>query len=250
MNTLDYTDSIIIGLETHVELNTKYKLFCKCHRAEGDVPINNNVCPICLGHPGSIPYLSSEAVDKAAQFALSLGMILNPINPFLRKHYLYFDLPKGYQNTQKYYATQGVIYYRKDNITINTPLISIPIAKVILEENPAAQVGKVIDFNRSGAPLLEVVTDPIFSNKEEVGLYLEALRDHLLCLKLTNPDLNFKSDVNVSIVRTFVNNSIPSIRGTRAELKNLGSIKDIKLAIDSEVTQQIASGPLNEEGFR
>jgi len=228
---------IIIGLETHVEINTKHKLFCECLCSKSG-KINEFTCDICLGFPGSLPLLNFEAIQKGLKFINLIKGTVNKQLIFSRKHYYYYDSPKSFQLTQDdidAIGHNGAIKLFDFKNKVFTQSI-VKFSKVLLEENPGAQVGNSIDFNRAGAPLLEIVTQPIFHDKETVLLYLQNLRFLLLKENITSENLNFKSDVNISY-----NN------GKRVELKNLGSIEEIGESIDAETLRQKTETVLDQE---
>jgi len=229
---------IKIGLEIHGYLNTKEKLFCKCLTSGGDVlsespglsgnpksdKINSRICPICTGQPGSKPMLAnSEAMKQVLKIGLVLGCRINHDKKLIwnRKHYDWPDLPKGYQSTLS--GAYAVPVGEKGKFK------GIKITEIHLEEDPSQwnpETGK-INYNRSGLPLIEIVTEPEFSNAEDVIFWLKSLMHSLSYIKAIRKDLGIKADVNVSTY------------GERVEIKNLHSIADIKKAIDYEVERQI-----------
>ena len=218
-----------IGLEIHGYLTTKEKLFCNCKNAhkEKEAKPNTFICPTCTGQPGSKPMLpNEEAVKKLIQIALMLNCKVNTIEnkkPLIwwRKHYSWPDLPKGYQNTIS--GTYANPVGEKGNF------LGIGITEVHLEEDPAAwnpDSGE-IDYNRSGAPLVEIVTEPDFKTSEEVEKWLKEMILTMSYIKALDSDAGFKSDVNVSING-----------GERVEIKNMNSIGEIKKAIEHEIKRQ------------
>lgn len=213
-----------IGLEVHAYLNTAEKLFCNCkaeHGLKHSKP-NTNICAVCTGQPGAKPMLPNKvAVDKVIQVALVLGCKVNSSLVWQRKHYSWPDLPKGYQNTMSgpYATTNG----EKGKFS------GIGITEVHLEEDPAAwnpESGQ-IDYNRSGSPLIEIVTDPDFKSKEEVIDWLKQLITALNYIKAIDRKAGVKADVNVSING-----------GKRVEIKNINSLQNIGLALDYEIERQ------------
>ncbi len=222
----------MIGLEIHVYLITKEKLFCKCKAVrEKGTKANNFICPICTGQPGAKPMLPNKnAVIKAVQVGLMLGCRINKKLKWMRKHYNWADLPKGYQNTlsgDKAFPVgeQGKFY-------------GIRIKEMHLEEDPASwepDSGRV-DYNRSGLPLLEIVTEPDFSTSEEVTEWLKKLLHNLQYLKAVASDAGIKSDVNVSI---------PG-KTDRVEVKNVNSLDNIAKTIDYELERQEKEGSVKE----
>lgn len=213
-----------IGLEIHGYLNTEKKLFCNCDAIHGSkfAKPNTNICPICTGQPGAKPMLpNNEAIIKATQIALILGCKINKEIRFFRKHYSWPDLPKGYQNTisgphSKPNGEEG-------------KFLGIGIWECHLEEDPAAwnpETGE-IDYNRSGSPLIEIVTAPDFKSKEEVIEWLKQLITTLEYIKAIDKKAGIKADVNISITG-----------GERVELKNINSLQNIKNAIEIEIKRQ------------
>lgn len=231
----------VIGLETHVELATEHKLFCTCSAAFGAAP-NQNCCPLCLGVPGVKPALNEKAVELAVRAALALNCRVEEVSAFDRKHYSSPDLPRGYQITQFYHplARNGTVRFTPEDGRERT----VGIAEMHLEddagrvfrdwENDCAQV----DFNRSGVPLIEIVTRPDFRNGDEVVAYLEELKTILQYLGVSDCKLqegSLRCDVNLS-VRPLGGEEF----GTRTEMKNLGSFRAIRRAVDYESRRQIA----------
>ena len=225
-----------IGLEIHGYLTTKEKLFCNCKNAhkEKDVKPNTLVCPICSGTPGSKPMLpNQEAIKKLIQIALMLNCKVNSFPQkniiWWIKHYSWPDLPKGYQNTiSGTYATP---------IGENGKFLDIGITEVHLEEDPAQwnpETGEV-DYNRSGAPLVEIVTEPDFSSSQQVELWLKQMILTMSYIKALDSDAGIKADVNVSL------------HGERIEIKNMNSITEIVKAINYESKRQEKEKPINKE---
>ena len=211
----------MIGLEIHGYLETEEKLFCNCKNFHDMKKIrpNVNICPVCTGQPGSKPMLPNKvAVDKAIEIALILGCKVSPNLLFQRKHYSWPDMPTGYQKT--------ISGSHSDFLGVNGKFLGIGITEVHLEEDPGAwnpETGKV-DYNRAGAPLIEIVTDPDFTSSSEVASWLKQMVLTLSYIKALNKDAGIKADVNVSI------NGI----SVRAEIKNVNSISEIAKVIESE----------------
>ncbi len=222
----------MIGLEIHVYLVTKEKLFCRCKavREKGTIP-NKFICPICTGLPGSKPFAPNKsAVEKAIQVALMLKCNINENTNWQRKHYSWPDLPKGYQTT----ISGG----RVSGLGTKGKFLGIKIREMHLEEDPASwdpESGKV-DYNRSGLPLIEIVTEPDFSTSEEVVEWLKKLLLNLKYLKAVAHDAGIKADVNVNI---------PG-KTERVEIKNVNSLENIRLAIDYELERQSKEGGQKE----
>lgn len=238
----------IIGLETHVELATEHKLFCACSAAFGAMP-NQNCCPLCLGVPGEKPVLNEKAVELAVRAALALGCRVEEVSIFDRKHYSSPDLPRGYQITQFYHplARNGTVRFTPEGGRER----AVEIAEMHLEDD----AGRVfrdresgcarVDFNRSGVPLVEIVTRPDFRDGEEVVAYLEELKTILQYLGVSDCKLqegSLRCDVNLS-----VRPAGSTVLGTRTEMKNLGSFRAVRRAIEYESRRQIA---LLESGGR
>ena len=224
-----------IGLEIHGYLTTKEKLFCNCKNAHKDKEAKPNtfICPICTGTPGSKPMLpNQEAIKKLIQIALMMNCKVNAEPKKLiwwRKHYSWPDLPKGYQNTIS--GTYATPVGEKGNF------LGIGITEVHLEEDPAAwdpETGE-IDYNRSGAPLVEIVTDPDFTSAEQVEKWLKEMILTMSYLKALDSDAGIKADVNVSL------------GGERIEIKNMNSITEIIKAIAHEAKRQEKEKPTGKE---
>jgi len=215
-----------IGLEIHGYIQTEEKLFCTCRTIHGlkFARPNTNICPICTSQPGAKPMLPNKvAVDKAIEIALILKCKINPKLVWQRKHYDWPDLPKGYQNTiSGAHATP---------IGENGKFLDIKIKECHLEEDPAAWNPKTgeIDYNRSGLPLIEIVTQPDFSSSQEVIDWLKQLIMTLSYIKAFDKNAGIKADVNISL---------PELKGERVEVKNINSLTNIKNAIESEIKRQ------------
>ncbi len=227
----------VIGLEIHAQLLTKTKLFCSCSAEYGDPP-NTNVCPVCLGYPGALPVLNKEAVKQAIKAALALNCEIAEISYFDRKNYFYPDLPKGYQITQFYkpFATNGYLM-----IENNGEEKKIRIERIHIEEDAGKSIhnkktGKTyIDFNRTGIPLIEIVTKPDIESAEQASEFLKKLRQILIYIGVNDGNLeegSLRCDANVSIHKE------GTPLGTRVEIKNVNSFKFIQKAINYEIKQQ------------
>lgn len=224
----------IIGLEVHIELNTKSKMFCQCMADYFNKKPNSEVCPVCLGLPGALPVPNKKAIKYTQVIAKSLGCKLNKKSRFDRKHYFYPDLPKGYQISQ-YEEPFGI----GGQVTVNNKIITIK--RVHLEEDTGKLIHKsnasYIDFNRSGVPLVEIVTNPDFDNSDDVKVYLEYL--HVLVqqyLKVSNANMeqgSMRLEPNISL--TTVKGKLPPYK---IEVKNINSFKYVKKAIDYEIQRQ------------
>jgi len=212
-----------VGLEVHGYIlmdQTKKKLFCECSVEEA--PPNTNVCPRCCGQPGSKPMLpNKEAIDKAVEIGLMLGCKISPTLIFQRKHYSYPDLPNGYQKTMSGSYSMPV--------GVKGSFLGIRIQQVHLEEDPARyepSTGKV-DYNRSGIPLIEIVTEPDFTSPEQVEDWLKKLMTTLSYIRAVHKDAGVKADVNIS-----------TEGHPRVEIKNINSFKSIVKAIQVEESRQ------------
>jgi aspartyl-tRNA(Asn)/glutamyl-tRNA(Gln) amidotransferase subunit B len=226
---------VMIGLEIHGYINTNEKLFCRCKAVHGlkfSKP-NTNICPVCTAQPGSKPMLPNKsAVDKSIQIALILKCKVNQKLVWQRKHYDWPDLPKGYQNTiSGSHATP---------VGTNGKFLNIRIRECHLEEDPAAWNPKTgeIDYNRSGLPLIEIVTEPDFTSSEQVIDWLKQLITTLGYIKVLDKTAGIKADVNISL---------PELKGARVEVKNVNSLKNIKTAIESEIVRQKSEVPKLQE---
>ena len=211
----------MIGLEIHCYPITKEKLFCKCKASrERGLQGNTQICPICCGQPGAKPMLpNKEAVRKAVQIGLMLGCKINSALKWQRKHYDWPDMPKGYQNTIS--GEHAIPVGVKGNFS------GVEIWSMHLEEDPASwepETGEV-DYNRSGLPLIEIITAPDFTSAQDVMSWLKKLVRHLGYLKAIDPNAGIKADVNVNI----------SGKTERVEIKNISSIEDIGKAIEVEL---------------
>lgn len=224
-----------IGLETHVQLDTETKLFCRCPNEEADEP-NTHVCQTCLGHPGSKPRLNEEVVNQAVEASEALECDVNEDIFFSRKTYFYPDMSKNYQITQ-YEVPVGESGSKE--IKVGDEKKEIGITRLHIEEDPAKMkhVGggisdsdyTKVDYNRAGTPLLEIVTDPDFKSPKEARAYLQQLAQMLQYLNLYHPESNYaiKSDANISIDG-----------GQRVEVKNITGTSEVEKALSYEISRQ------------
>jgi aspartyl-tRNA(Asn)/glutamyl-tRNA(Gln) amidotransferase subunit B len=242
----------VIGLEVHAQLLTRTKLFCGCSTEFGKPP-NSNVCPVCLGLPGSLPGLNRAALGLGVRTALALGCNIEKRSIFARKNYFYPDLPKGYQISQyeEPFSTRGLLEVELENATRR-----VRIRRVHLEEDAGKNVHGVggdslVDLNRAGVPLVEIVSEPDLASSAEAAAYLKALRDILVFAAVNDGNLeqgSFRCDANVSI-RPRGSQEL----GTRCELKNLNSFRFVQRAIDAEIVRQtrlVESGGVVEQETR
>ena len=227
----------VIGLEVHAELSTQSKIFCSCSTKFGAEP-NTQVCPVCCGMPGALPSLNKSVVDYALRLGLALECDIGESSVFDRKNYFYPDLPKAYQISQLYapICTNGKMEIEPEGEKATT----ISIKEIHIEEDAGKLIHAnditLMDYNRCGVPLLEIVTEPNFSTVAQVVSFLEKLRQTLLYLDICDCKMqegSMRADINLS-VRAF-----GSALGTRTETKNLNSFKAIARAITHEQKRQI-----------
>src|SRR5579871_1628045 len=236
----------VIGLEVHAQLLTRTKAFCSCATSFGDPP-NTHTCPVCLGLPGALPVLSEEAVRMATSAALALGCEIRPRSVFARKNYFYPDLPKGYQISQydEPLAVHGTLEIETDEGKQRPRIL-----RVHMEEDAGKNVHglgeeSVVDLNRAGTPLIEIVGEPDLRSGAEAAEYLKRLREILMFVGVNDGNLeqgSFRCDANVSVRKAG-----ETALGTRTELKNINSFRFVADAIDVEAKRQVA---LLERGER
>ncbi|MBO4990797.1 MAG: Asp-tRNA(Asn)/Glu-tRNA(Gln) amidotransferase subunit GatB, partial [Firmicutes bacterium] len=243
---------IVMGLEVHVELATKTKIFCGCSTEFGGEP-NSHVCPVCMGLPGSLPVLNKSVVDYAMKAGLALNCNITRENRFDRKNYFYPDLPKDYQISQLYFpiCRDGALEFEAGGETAR-----IRIHEIHMEEDAGKLVhdaaGTLVDYNRCGVPLIEIVTEPDFRSADQVIGFLENLQQILKYLGVSDCKMqegSMRADVNLS-VRPVGQEEF----GTRTEMKNINSLKAIRRAIEFESQRQInlieAGGKVTQETRR
>ncbi|AKF80084.1 glutamyl-tRNA amidotransferase subunit B [Myxococcus fulvus 124B02] len=229
----------VIGLEVHAQLLTQSKIFCGCSTAFGAEP-NRNTCPVCLGMPGVLPVLNERVVDFAIRAGLALECRINAKSVWSRKNYFYPDLPKGYQITQ---YDLPICEFGRLAIETQQGEKVIRVRRIHMEEDAGKSVHdgsggqSLVDLNRAGVPLIEIVSDPDLRDADEAVEYLKALRDILVYLGVNDGNLeegSFRCDANVSVMPkgsdTF---------GQRCELKNLNSFRFVKQAIEYEIARQV-----------
>ncbi len=235
---------LVIGLEVHCQMKTRTKLFCSCPNQFGDAP-NTNVCPVCLGLPGALPVISREAVSLALRAALATDCTIHETSIFSRKNYFYPDLPKGYQISQydRPYATDGKVEaLNADGTTTTVRLERIHMeedaGKLLHEGYPWSKDMSGVDLNRSGAPLVEIVSRPDMRSAQEAHAYLSALKAILIYADVSDCNMeegSLRCDANVSVRPRGA-----SEFGTRAEVKNLNSFRNVSRAIEYEYGRQVA----------
>ncbi|HEX6629142.1 MAG TPA: Asp-tRNA(Asn)/Glu-tRNA(Gln) amidotransferase subunit GatB [Gemmatimonadaceae bacterium] len=231
---------MVVGLEVHVQLKTRTKAFCGCSTDFG-APPNVNTCPVCLALPGALPVLNEKAVELGARAALGLGCKINPVSVFARKNYFYPDLPKGYQISQfdQPLATGGCVIIGK---TEDGKDVQIGITRLHMEEDAGKSIhdrfpgATAIDLNRSGVPLIEIVSEPDLRSATDAGAYLRTLKQILQYLDVSDVSMeegSLRVDANIS-VRPFGQATL----GTKTEVKNMNSFSAVERALDAEYDRQ------------
>ena len=228
----------VIGLEVHVQLGTRSKLFCACATSFGEAP-NVNVCPVCLGLPGALPVTNEQAIRLATRAALALGCTIHPSSQFARKNYFYPDLPKGYQISQ---YELPLCEHGHVEIVVDGSVKRIGITRIHLEEDAGKNLhtsesgASLVDLNRAGTPLMEIVSEPDIRTADEAAEYLKKLRSILRYIEVSDADMekgNFRCDINISLRPAGAKEF-----GTRAEVKNVNSFKFVQKALEYEIKRQ------------
>jgi aspartyl-tRNA(Asn)/glutamyl-tRNA(Gln) amidotransferase subunit B len=233
----------VIGLEVHVQLGTRTKIFCGCATGFG-APPNTNVCPVCLGLPGALPVLNRRAVEMAVQAALATHCRVNPFSRFARKNYFYPDLPKGYQISQ---YDQPLAEHGWLEVQAGDAQKRIGITRIHLEDDAGKSIHDgfkdsdrytYVDLNRSGTPLIEIVSEPDMRSSDEAYAYLTELKQIMQYVGVSECDMEkgqLRCDANVSVMRKGAEEF-----GTKVEVKNLNSFRFAKMAQDYEIARQVA----------
>ncbi|MFH1401580.1 MAG: Asp-tRNA(Asn)/Glu-tRNA(Gln) amidotransferase subunit GatB [Parcubacteria group bacterium] len=223
-----------IGLEIHIELNTKSKMFCGCANNPDEHGPNINVCPICMGHPGTLPVINGEAVRKTIKTGLALNCQIPKDSKFDRKNYFYPDLPKGYQ------ISQYDMPFCKDGY-LDISDRKIKIRRIHLEEDtgrlvhPERAEFSLVDFNRAGIPLMELVTEPDITSGKEAKIFAEELHEIFHYLEVSDADMEkgqMRVEVNISL------SDKEGELGTKVEIKNLNSFRSVERGVDFEIKRQ------------
>ena len=238
----------VLGFEIHIELATNSKMFCGCPASHFNTPPNTQVCPVCLGLPGALPVPNARAIEWCIKLGLALGCKVNLKSKFDRKNYFYPDLPKGYQISQY-----------DDPFCIDGNLLGHKIRRVHLEEDTGKLMHQqnitLIDFNRSGVPLVEVVTEADFKDSNDSDLFLKELQQIVRTLGISSADMekgSMRLEANIS-VKDSKNSKLPTYK---VEIKNVNSFRFVKKAVDYEISRQIkllesGANPVQEtRGFK
>ena len=236
----------VVGLEMHVELDTQTKMFCSCAVTKGDEP-NRHTCPVCLAHPGALPVVNQRAVEYAARIALALNCTVQPRNVFHRKNYFYPDLPKAYQISQydEPLAVNGWFDYWVDGeklrCRINRVHMEEDAAKLIHAGGETGRIAgsdySMVDFNRGGTPLIEIVSEPDIPSPKAAREFLQQLRNLVIELGVSECNMEegqIRWDANLS-----VRPAGSAELGTRTELKNMNSFRYLQQALEAEIPRQI-----------
>ncbi len=227
MSTESYLPTV--GLEIHVELNTETKMFCACKNAEDEAEPNTHICPVCMGHPGTLPTVNKKAVESVIQVGLALGSTIATYTEFDRKNYFYPDIPKGYQISQFAYP-----FVRGGS------LLGVEVTRIHLEEDTARSLhegkdGSLVDYNRAGVPLMELVTEPVIHDAKTASGFARELQLLLRTLGVSHAHMErgqMRVEANISVGKG-------GVLGTKVEVKNLNSFRSVEMAIEFEVARHI-----------
>ena len=224
----------VVGLEIHVELSTKSKMFCSCVNDPNERHPNVNICPICTAQPGTLPVINKEAVRKVIKTGLSLKCQIPEYSKFDRKNYFYPDLPKGYQISQLYQplCREGFLIINGKKIRIREVHLEEDTGKLI---HPEGENYSLVDFNRAGIPLMELVTEPDLNSAREARRFAEELQLILRYLNVSDADMEkgqLRVEVNISLAKK------EGELGTKVEIKNLNSFRSVEKAVDYEIERQ------------
>ena len=229
--------NVTIGMEVHAELKTHSKMFCACKNGLGmETEPNVNICPVCTAQPGSLPVPNRQAIEAVQKVGLALGCTLRLSSKFDRKHYFYPDIPKGYQISQydEPFCEEG---------KLESDGKAFRVTRIHLEEDtgksmhPAGEAYTLVDFNRAGVPLMELVTEPDFSTGKEASLFCQKLRQILRYLDVSNADMEkgqMRCEVNISLY----SEGADRLSGTKVEIKNINSFRSVERAIEYEIVRQ------------
>lgn len=233
---MDY--KLTVGLEIHAELNTRTKMFCDSKNDADETRPNVNICPVCTGYPGTLPVINKEAVRSVLRLGVAVGGELADYSEFDRKNYFYPDIPKGYQISQ----------YKHPLVT-GGELAGVKITRVHLEEDTArsthTEEGSLIDFNRAGVPLMELVTEPVIGSATEAVAFAKELQLLLVYLGISHANMEkgeLRLEANISISKSDLKKSDSKVGplGTKVEVKNLNSFRSVERAIRFEYERQVA----------
>lgn len=225
----------VIGMEVHIELKTKSKMFCSCANKPDEIKPNKNICPVCMGHPGTLPVANKEAINDVIKTGLALNCIIAEFSKFDRKNYFYPDLPKGYQISQydMPIAKGGYLEIERKRIDITRIHLEEDTGKLLHSEKGNYSL---VDLNRAGAPLMELVTEPVMYSSEEAKEFCKQLQLIVQYLDVSDADMekgHMRCEVNISLK--------PEGRkefGTKVEIKNLNSFKAVERSIEYEIKRQ------------
>ena len=233
---------VVIGIECHVQLRTRSKMFCACSAAVADAPPNSLTCPVCLGLPGALPVINRRAVEHVLATGIAIGASIPEVTRWDRKNYFYPDLPKGYQISQydlplaaggslAVDTSQGRL-----DVAIRRAHLEEDTARLVHQASDSGERASLVDFNRSGVPLMEIVTEPVIASAEGARRYAEELRLLLVTIGASEAQMEqgqMRVEANVSLRRAGA-----SDLGTRVEVKNMNSFRSVERAIDFEIQRQ------------